>query len=330
MKKRFRKPSKLNTEPSLITRPVMWPEKSISGGVTYGPVPFVQPYTGYPAIPIDKGIKIVSWNVNGIDRMMRLNASLIEQISIREHPQVICIQKTKLEENNDLLDEMMSRKYVPHYNCSKIRKKYGGVVTFLSKNIEVEEIIHGIPGAPEFSNEGRLTTVILPKMMILNVLFPSSGKNLNRHSDRINIWDVAFKNYASKLLEICREQDKHLVIAGDFAVAAELRDMSPIRQKPNSSGCTIEERNNFTSLLNIGLSDTFRKYVYETDWYTYWPSTDASRERNMGMRHDYILASPSCYDLCIHSCVLNAYHGSNHCPVVASFSWKLPKVLSSC
>lgn len=88
--------------------------------------------------------------------------------------------------------------------------------------------------------------------------------------------------------------------------------------KPNigNSGFTTEERNEMTSLLELGFVDSFR-YLYpeRTDVYTWWSYMAKVRERNIGWRIDYFIVSNQLkeriQDATIHCDIM----GSDHCPV---------------
>lgn len=72
-----------------------------------------------------------------------------------------------------------------------------------------------------------------------------------------------------------------------------------------------------TRLLQSGFLDTFRHfYPDRTDAYTWWSYMPKVRERNIGWRIDYFLASarlaPSLIDARIDADVM----GSDHCPII--------------
>ena len=90
---------------------------------------------------------------------------------------------------------------------------------------------------------------------------------------------------------------------------------NPKTNKKNA-GFTEEERGKMTEILNTGFIDTFR-YLYpeQEGAYTWWSYMNNARERNIGWRIDYFIASErlkaKIKDFEIHSDVL----GSDHCPI---------------
>ena len=72
-----------------------------------------------------------------------------------------------------------------------------------------------------------------------------------------------------------------------------------------------------SQLLAEGFTDTYRYFYPETEGaYTWWSYMSKVRERNIGWRIDYFIASnrlqPLLKDAAIHADVL----GSDHCPIV--------------
>jgi exodeoxyribonuclease III len=81
-----------------------------------------------------------------------------------------------------------------------------------------------------------------------------------------------------------------LLLAGDFNVAAERIDVS---RPTHRTGFLPSEREAFAALLDLGLADCFRVFhPGEPGHYTWWENWPGARERNVGWRFDYLLASP--------------------------------------
>jgi len=81
-------------------------------------------------------------------------------------------------------------------------------------------------------------------------------------------------------------------------------------------GFTNEERKDFTDLLNTGMIDTFRfRYPNVDEAYSWWTHWGGARERNVGWRIDYWLASESLADRITDATIHPDAMGSDHCPV---------------
>jgi exodeoxyribonuclease III len=110
---------------------------------------------------------------------------------------------------------------------------------------------------------------------------------------------------------------KPVIVCGDLNVAHQEIDIKNAKSNRGASGFTLEERDKMTLLLGAGFIDTFRHfYPDRTDVYSWWSNMPGVRDRNVGWRIDYFLASSrlasSLTDAGIDCHVL----GSDHCPIV--------------
>jgi exodeoxyribonuclease-3 len=96
------------------------------------------------------------------------------------------------------------------------------------------------------------------------------------------------------------------------------QDVHPKERKPFVIGQRPEEREIFAGLLHHGLVDVGRALDPDNDGlFTWWAPWRNMRQRNIGWRIDYILASGALKPL---SCKVLAEVGtSDHAPVVATF-----------
>ena len=84
------------------------------------------------------------------------------------------------------------------------------------------------------------------------------------------------------------------MICGDLNVAREERDVHPKERKPNQIGTRPDERALFARLLDGTGSSTSdaRSIPTTTQLFTWWAPWRNLRQRNIGWRIDYVLASP--------------------------------------
>ena len=82
-------------------------------------------------------------------------------------------------------------------------------------------------------------------------------------------------------------------------------------------GQTVEERGLFETLLGAGLQDVGRAVDPDNEGlFTWWAPWRNMRQRNIGWRLDYLLASPGVASR-VESCVVQAEVGtSDHAPVL--------------
>ena len=84
----------------------------------------------------------------------------------------------------------------------------------------------------------------------------------------------------------------------------------------DGGGETDEEREGIGNLLDAGFLDTFRHLNPDVEGaYSWWSYRAGARERNVGWRIDYFLASDDLATSIRDAYILADVHGSDHCPV---------------
>lgn len=260
-------------------------------------------------------MKIYSWNVNGIRAVMRKN--LWQPFIDQEQPDIICIQETKGTSEQAGLE-------LPGYDqfwYPAERPGYSGVALF--SKIPPLQVINGFPedlikkydvtgdtyGDP--NKEGRVLAAEFPKFWLLTVYTPNAKDDLSRIPLRHKHWDPAFLAYAKQL----EATGKPVLFCGDLNVAFTEDDLANPKPNRGKKGFTQEERDGFQAFVDAGFIDTLRLFKQGNGYYTWWSHFARSRERNVGWRIDYFLASkslrPHITNAAIHADVM----GSDHCPV---------------
>ncbi len=112
-----------------------------------------------------------------------------------------------------------------------------------------------------------------------------------------------------------------LLLGGDLNVARSDQDVHPKERKKNAIGQLPEERERFASLLAQGLTDVGRALDPENEnLFTWWAPWRNLRQRNIGWRIDYVLASAPLAEKATACRVLADVGTSDHAPVVATFA----------
>jgi len=259
-------------------------------------------------------MKLYSWNVNGI-RAVEKKGALAEFLNT-EQPDVLCLQEIKIHESQ--LD-VKYPEYEKFWNCGD-RKGYSGTAIWtkippVSVTYDIPEDLEGKYkldsddyGNP--SREGRVMAMEFEKFHLVTVYTPNSKSDLTRLKLRYERWDPAFLKYMQRL-----EETKPVFFCGDLNVAHKEIDLANPKPNIGKHGFTYEEREGFDKFLEAGYADTFRMFNQEGGNYSWWTHWAKARERNVGWRIDYFLASAKgkkmIKDAAIHANVM----GSDHCPV---------------
>jgi len=246
-------------------------------------------------------MKLISWNVNGLRACV--GKGFLEYFELVD-ADIFCVQEIKLQEGQ--IDLQLDG-YYQYWNYA-LKKGYSGTAVFTKeKPLTVK---YGV-GDLETEEEGRILTLEFPQFYMVNVYTPNAQRDLARLPFRLE-WEEDMRAYLKKLDEV-----KPVILCGDLNVAHQEIDIRNVKSNIGNSGFTVEERGKMTALLAEGFIDTFRYFHPDkADVYTWWSYMSKVRERNIGWRIDYFIASkrlePNLKNADIHPDIL----GSDHCPIV--------------
>jgi exodeoxyribonuclease-3 len=112
-----------------------------------------------------------------------------------------------------------------------------------------------------------------------------------------------------------------VVFCGDLNVAHAAIDVHPKERKDTVIGQLPEERALFDRLLGAGLVDVGRALdPANEELFTWWPPWRSMRQRNIGWRIDYVLASASLAKRATSCAAYRDVGTSDHGPVVATLT----------
>ncbi|MFZ3231257.1 MAG: exodeoxyribonuclease III [Pseudobdellovibrio sp.] len=257
-----------------------------------------------------KEIKIVTWNVNGIRASYPKGLSqFVEEIK----PDILCLQETKAH-REQVQPETQTLGFPFDAWSSAERKGYSSVATF--SQIEPLKISKSIDH-PEYEKEGRIIWSSYEQFDIYNIYFPNGGARVERHDFK----QIFLKNLSAHLqFEIKR--GKQIIVVGDYNIAHKEVDIyDPVRLS-KESGFLPEERQWFDQFMELGFVDAYRHLnPDQKKIYSWWSYRELARANNKGWRIDYICITKDLVKN-LKSCdVLMNQLGSDHCPVVAEFTF---------
>lgn len=265
-------------------------------------------------------MRIYSWNVNGIRAVERKGAlrSFIEN----HDPDILCLQETKA--NHDQVD-IDYPQYEEFWNSAE-KKGYAGTAIF-TKHAPLE-VINGLPedikrkyeladSYGDTTKEGRVIVAEFEPFYVSSVYTPNAKDDLTRIPMRQQ-WDPAYLEYMDRL-----QQEKPVIFGGDFNVAHTEIDLARPKQNEGRKGFTKEERAGIDAMLKHDFLDTFRLFNQEGGNYTWWSHFGGARERNVGWRIDYIMASVALKSIIMQARIHPDVMGSDHCPVSVELAVEL-------
>ena len=244
-------------------------------------------------------MKITTWNVNGV----RARAEMVLAWVGQEQPDVLCLQEIKASRES----VPASVGELPGYWCHwHGHKGYSGVALHLRRDTfpQPPAFVH-----PPFDFDTRIVTARVGDWVIASIYVPNGNRDYPgkvRFLEALEAF-VAEQHAASRRLLLC----------GDLNVALEPRDVHPKLRKPAQIGQTPAEQALLGRIIGRGLVDLSRRFEPDNDrLFTWWAPWRQLRERNIGWRLDYILASKTIAARA-SSCVVLADVGtSDHAPVM--------------
>lgn len=254
-------------------------------------------------------MKIYSWNVNGLRAVIRKGA--LQDFIDKEDPDILCLQETKAKQGQAEVD---FPEYEELWNSAD-RPGYAGTAIFTKiKPLSVQNFL---PSEQSFADqygdpleEGRVLTAEFEHFYLVDVYTPNSKNGLERLSLREKKWDPEFLKYLKKL-----EQEKPVVVCGDFNAAHQEIDIARPSTNHHSAGFTDAERQGITNLINAGFTDTFRSLYPNEIRYTWWSHWGQARANNVGWRIDYFFISKALISRLKAAEIHEHYYGSDHCPI---------------
>ena len=116
---------------------------------------------------------------------------------------------------------------------------------------------------------------------------------------------------------------ERLVVLGDFNIAPADEDVYDAEKWGDAILCSPLERKALGDLLDLGLTDVFRKFEQPEKAFSWWDYRAAGFRRNAGLRIDLILTSDAMTSCCTASYVDKEPRAwdrpSDHAPVIAEF-----------
>lgn len=249
-------------------------------------------------------MKIITYNVNGI--RSAISKGLIEWIKLNS-PDVLCLQEIKASPEQVSMSELEELGYL-HYWYPAQKKGYSGVAIF--SRIKPDRVHYGC-GIKEYDEEGRVMRADFGDISVMSVYHPSGSSGDLRQAFKMK-WLGDFYSYVHEL----KSSVNNLILSGDFNICHRPIDIHNPVSNAKSSGFLPEEREWMENFLRNGFIDTFRHFNPDPHHYTWWTFRAGARQKNLGWRIDYHLASIDLEHRLKSSAILPDAIHSDHCPVL--------------
>jgi exodeoxyribonuclease-3 len=243
-------------------------------------------------------MKVATWNVNGF----RARAGQFSEWLARDQPDVVCLQELKAE-----LSQIPMVPELDVYDTF-----WHGLRAYSGVALHVRKGLLDAPPAfshPDFDMESRIVQAEIGKLVLASVYVPNGGKDYEAKLQFL----VRLAEWAKQLAR----EGRDLVLCGDMNVTRSDMDLHPKEVKPGVIGQREEERDLFERVLGDRLVDVTRAlHSEDPNIFSWWAPWRNMRQRNIGWRIDYILASPSIASRASGCTVLADVGTSDHAPVM--------------
>jgi len=225
-------------------------------------------------------MKISSWNVNSV-RARIVNILNYLKYSKRD---VLMLQEIKTENQNFPSNDFKDIGYKSYVFG---QKSYNGVAILSKTNIEKINLEF-------FKDQKKQSRIIVGNVKkkstvikLINIYAPNGNPlGTDKYKYKIN-WYNSFL----KKIEETLEENKNIIIGGDFNIIPEKSDVYDHTKYENDALFKLEIRKKFRSLINFGFRDIYRYFYKNKIEYTFWDYMSGSWQKNHGMRIDHFLVS---------------------------------------
>ena len=254
-------------------------------------------------------MKIATWNVNSMK--VRL-PHVLEWMSASE-PDVLVLQEIKQVTEMFPVDEISAAGY---RSVANGQKTYNGVAV-----ISTEEPVDPDLEFPGFDDpQRRVLASTIGDIRVINLYVPNGSEVGSEKYEYKLGWLRALRDYLADQIE----RYEQVVVLGDFNIAPADEDVYDPEKWGEAILCSPAERAALQELLDLGLTDVFRKFDQPEKSFSWWDYRAAGFRRNAGLRIDLILTSPAMTDSCTASYIDREprtwERPSDHTPVIAEFA----------
>lgn len=259
-------------------------------------------------------MKLITWNVNSL----RTRLERVQQLLAQHQPDVLCLQETKVPDDQFPAEVFESAGY--RHAAFGQTGGYNGVALLARQPIE--NVQQGFDGDP-IPGQARVVSADIAGVRVASV-YVVNGQSVE--SDKYPL-KLAWLDALCSWLETRFDASQPLVLAGDFNIAPDDRDVHDPTAYQGKVHCSDPERERLGRLEGWGLRDLLREHSDET-MFSWWDYRHGAFHRNWGLRIDLILGTDPmvrrCESVTVDREARKATFGpgkpSDHAPVVASFT----------
>ena len=230
-------------------------------------------------------VKLASYNLNGIRARM---PRLLEWLE-REKPDVVCLQELKCADEALLVADIEAAGYGAVWHG---QKGFNGVAVLTRGDTPKLRRI-GLPGDPDDSHSRYIEAELGEGLIVASLYLPNGNPIGTEKFDYKIRWMERLREHSEVLLS----EERPAVLAGDWNVVPEDRDVFSVRATAHDAVMQPQAREVWRRIVNRGWTDSLRAlHPDEPKLYTFWDYTAGCFPRDLGFRLDHLLLSPEATD----------------------------------
>jgi exodeoxyribonuclease-3 len=253
-------------------------------------------------------MRLATWNINSLKvRLTRLEEWLTEV-----QPDIVCLQETKVA---DAAFPALTFSGLGYDAAHHGQGQWNGV-SILSR-VGIADVQAGFAVGIEPDVDARLISATCGDLRVHSVYVPNGRAVGHEHY----LYKLSWLERLRAHVAATAQPSDAVVIAGDFNVAADDRDVYDPAKFEGETHVTPPEREALAALQAWGFDDVFRRHYDTGGMFSWWDYRAGDFHQGRGMRIDLVLGTPR-----VRSswCVIdrNARKGqlpSDHAPVVVDF-----------
>jgi exodeoxyribonuclease-3 len=223
-------------------------------------------------------MRLVTWNVNSLAARL---PRVLELLALHG-PDVVCLQETKCAVDAFPVEELRAAGYEAIQHSAG---RWAGVAILARTGMRVDEGPRGLPGEAR-ADEARWVEAVVDGVHVAST-YVVNGRAVGSpwFEEKLAFLDAI----ATRVAQLHGEA---LIVAGDFNVAPEDRDVYDPAAFAGETHVTEQERSRLARILHAGgLVDAYRALHPDEQQFTWWDYRQGHFHRGMGLRIDLALVS---------------------------------------
>lgn len=223
-------------------------------------------------------MKIASFNVNNVNRRLDVLLAWLRATA----PDVACLQELKAVDDAFPAAALEDAGYRAVWRGERT---WNGVAILARGSMPILTRTE-LPGEPSDS-QARYIEAAVSGILIGCLYAPNGNPCPGPKFDYKLAWHARFEAHAAGLLAA----GVPVVLAGDYNIVPEPRDIYPTRSYDDNALVQPESRAAFRRLIEQGWTDALRKKHPDAAIYTFWDYRRNRWQRDAGLRLDHMLLS---------------------------------------